>query len=465
MASAGDQIGFTVTLTNVGDGTARNVNVIDTLSNFTGNNWSLDEANSDDGCSVSGGSSLVCLWGDVPAGGTLSAHIVSTTDSWSCHEIENTAGGFASNERLSDTANNISSDSTTVLCPNVTVAKSALNNPASAGDDLVFEIVVRNIGAGLAYGVSVSDVLPADIAWSVDDQRCSISDQTLTCTIGTIEPQESETVLVTGETTVDDCGTVSNTVTVAATNENINQSIVDNSATATATINCPDIAVVKSAPNGTIDVGELAQFDITVTNIGVGTAHGVTVTDQLPVGINWQVVDSDCAITGSTLTCEIGDLAPQGTRTISVTGGTSIANCGIIENSVTVAAANEPEDLLENNTSGTSISANCAEPRYLKTPDNTFVNAGETIGFTMSITNAGEAVMRGATLHDVLPTNAGLSWTIDGGTNAADCSIANGSVDCEFGDIVGGGSVTVHISSPTTGESCGTINNVAEMDG
>jgi len=35
---------------------------------------------------------------------------------------------------------------------------------------------------------------------------------------------------------------------------------------------------------------------------------------------------------------------------------------------------------------------------------------------------------------------------------------------CNFGDLAAGQSWTVHISSPTTGASCGTVDNTATAD-
>src|SRR5437016_14458150 len=50
--SAGDQIGFTITLTNSGAGIARNVTGNDTLPTNPGTRWSIDAAHSDSGWSI-----------------------------------------------------------------------------------------------------------------------------------------------------------------------------------------------------------------------------------------------------------------------------------------------------------------------------------------------------------------------------------------------------------------------------
>jgi uncharacterized repeat protein (TIGR01451 family) len=85
-----------------------------------------------------------------------------------------------------------------------------------------------------------------------------------------------------------------------------------------------------------------------------------------------------------------------------------------------------------------------------KTADAENVVAGDPIGYTITATNSGAGSATGVTLTDELPTDAGLSWLIDGGTGAGLCSITNGTLSCSFGDMAGSSNFTVHVSSPTT---------------
>ena len=61
-------------------------------------------------------------------------------------------------------------------------------------------------------------------------------------------------------------------------------------------------------------------------------------------------------------------------------------------------------------------------------------------------------------LNDTLP-NSGLVWTEM--PNNPDCTISGGALTCSFGDLAAGATRSVHITSPTTPDNCGTVNNTA----
>lgn len=96
-----------------------------------------------------------------------------------------------------------------------------------------------------------------------------------------------------------------------------------------------------------------------------------------------------------------------------------------------------------------------------KTADDPTVASGSPIGYTITVTNTSDLTALGVTLTDDLPAGDGLAWTIDGGTAASDCSISDGMLECELGDMPGGSGETVHLGSPTTAATCGRIANKA----
>ena len=98
----------------------------------------------------------------------------------------------------------------------------------------------------------------------------------------------------------------------------------------------------------------------------------------------------------------------------------------------------------------------------VKTADAASVNAGQNIGFTITVTNGGAADATGVTINDPLPSGSGISWSES--PDNPNCSISGTPQVLSCGPVTlaaGGGQLSVHVQSATTGASCGTYNNTA----
>jgi len=460
--SAGDQIGFDVTISNSGPGDAYGAEATDVLP---GTGWSIDGAAN--GWSLNG-STLSYGPATLLAGASATVHVVRDTTSADCGVVPNTVTGFATNEPAASQPNIANAD-VTVMCPDVTVVKSAVNTPVSAGDPIAFDITVSNSGAagtGTAYGVTLTDQLPDGIDWSEDSDACSITgtgnDQVLNCSWASLAPGASATVRISGTTSSAVCGNVYNLATVEAVNEPA-ANTGNNSDDATVVVNCPDIHVSKTADNSPINAGEIASFTITVSNDGPGRAYNVELKDTLPAGITWVPDNQLCTIDAGVLTCPIGTLDSLASFTVTISGETTVDNCGTIPNTASATASNESAADAEDNSGSAEIVVNCPLIAITKTADDPVVNATDQIGFTITVTNTGEGSAFGVTVSDTLPANGGLGWSIDAANSDAGFSIANGELSYGPATLAAGASVSVHIISATTPATCGTVDNTASM--
>ena len=476
--NAGDPIGFTVTIQNTGTGTAYGATGSDTLP--AGIDWTIDGAAN--GWSIVAG---VLTFGpaDLAAGASAAVHIVGTTDAADCGLVPNTVIVDALNESNlpAATADNGASAEVTVNCPNVKALKTSDKSPVNAGDPIGFTVTIQNTGTGTAYGATGSDTLPAGIDWTIDGAAngWSIVAGVLTFGPADLAAGASAAVHIVGTTDAADCGLVPNTVIVDALNEsNLPAATADNGASAEVTVNCPNVKVVKEALDEGISAGEVGEFSILITNIGLGTAYDVSLTDTLPGGVAWNVdavafngvavVDPSvlCTISGSTLSCpDLGDLVPGNSISIAISGDTDLDDCGPLVNTVTIDASNESNApaITADNTDSATIVVDCPLLGIDKDADHVdAVLIGSPIGFKITIGNSGAGTAFGVTVSDTL--DSAYAWSIE--TPVAGWSLV-GNVLSFSGDLAAGTTSTVHVIAPTTvgnGDQCGEVPNTAVLD-
>jgi uncharacterized repeat protein (TIGR01451 family) len=315
----------------------------------------------------------------------------------------------------------------TVENPDISVTKVADDAEIDAGDQAGFTITVTNNGPGDADDVSLTDTLPAGVNWSFNQVSggwtCGIAAGVLTCggTGFTLAEGASASVHVFGTTDAQDCGVLSNTANVSASNEAAD-SDGNNSATATVTVDCPQIDITKTADDGTVSAGDTIGFTITATNNGAGTAHGVTVTDTLPTdaGLSWTIdaanSDAGCSIAAGVLTCNWGDLASGASKSVHITSTTTSATCGTVDNTASVTTSNDGSD-----TDDASVTVNCPEIQIVKGgPD--LAHVGDTIPYTFDVTNTGDVDLHDVTLTDPI-CDAGTIQLVDDGDGDATLAV------------------------------------------
>jgi uncharacterized repeat protein (TIGR01451 family) len=375
--SAGDQIGFTLTVWNSGDGDAKGVKLSDPLPTNPGLSWQIagQGAGWNSTCKITG-DELDCGPVTVPTGttqanSTFTVHITSTTDKTTGGPCDET-GGLVDNTGTVTTTNDGTDHSSAQVCvaaPAIHILKTADAAQVNVGDPIGFTLTVSNDGIGDAHGVMLNDVLPTNpgLSWSVDatgagfGSSCSITAGVLSCgpvtvPAGTTQAASTFTVHITSPTTGatgGDCpetGVVDNTGHVTTTNDGSDQSTASVCVQAVV-----DLAITKSGSPATQDLGAgNITWTMTVTNNGPSTDTGVKVSDPMPAG-NTYVSSSTTQGTctgGAILTCDIGTMAAGATVTITLV--TTPSTPGIQTNTATVSG-DRPETSLANNVANASV--------------------------------------------------------------------------------------------------------------
>lgn len=451
--SAGDMAQFEITVSNTGPGTAKAVKLSDPLPTGVSGSWSIISQPAGDPCSITAGT-LNCDFGDLPSGESRTVKVAAQTNFENCSQLVNLATASASN------APNASDDAT-INCqkPNLTLTKTG-NGTVNAGEDVTFTMTLKNEGPGTAKAVKLTDPLPSGVAgsWSITSQPggnpCSITAGTLNCDFGDLGDDATVSVTVSAATDFENCGTYVNQATGSASNH---PNVVG---TATDTCQKSNLGVLKTAVQGTISAGDKAQFEITVSNTGDGTAKGVTLNDPLPAGVSggWSIVSqpngNPCSVAAGVLNCDFGDLPGGESRTVKVEAATDFENCAELINEATASSTNAPD-------ASDDATIDCETPTLtLNKTGNGTINAGETASFTLTIENEGPGVAKAVKLNDSLPGPVAGAWSIIAQPQGNPCSITAGVLNCDFGDL-GEETRTVTVSAATDFENCAALDNVA----
>lgn len=158
----------------------------------------------------------------------------------------------------------------------------------------------------------------------------------------------------------------------------------------------PVLTIVKTGP-ATVEAGQLAAWDITVTNTGDALAPGVTVTDKLP----------DTFTASGATTATIGDLKPGESRTVKVAA--SSTQSGSYTNT---AAAQYAGGQAVTATAPIRIVQSAID--IAKTgPESSYALVTET--YNIVVTNTGDTTLNRIMVEDVLPQNITLGTFTQGG--------------------------------------------------
>jgi uncharacterized repeat protein (TIGR01451 family) len=230
--TVGDNVTYTITVTNNGPVAADGVIVTDALPAGA----TLVSASASQG-SCSGTTTVSCSLGSLANGASATVTIVVTTTA--VGPLSNTATAAATTADPSS-ANNSATATTTVNPPpsaDLSIAKTDAPDPVNLGGTVTYTITVTNNGPDAAAGTTVSDTLPAGAALvsaTATQGTCS-GTTTVSCSLGSLASGATATVTLVVEATAG--GTLSNTATVAASTADPN--MANNSATAVTTVNRP----------------------------------------------------------------------------------------------------------------------------------------------------------------------------------------------------------------------------------
>jgi uncharacterized repeat protein (TIGR01451 family) len=389
--NVGDQITFTVTLTNSGSGDASGVQVNDLLP--TG--LAFVTATSSQGTYTAG----TGVWdvGVLPDGAgatlTITASVVSPD------ARTNTATVTDADQFDPNTGNNTASAAETPQQADLAVTKSVSNPTPNVGDTITFTITTVNAGPDAATNVTVIDVLPAGVTFvSAAASQGAYNNVTGVWTVGTVAP--SATPILTIIVTVNSPSAIVNSATIEG--DQFDPNTGNNTSSTSADPQSADLLVIKSVSDPKPHKGDTISYIVGVVNTGPATATGVTVTDLLPGGVTFVMsTASQGAYNNVTGIWTIGSVAPAATATLTIF--VTVDQTNTIVNTATVDG-DQFDPIPANNTDSSPVKALEADLLLVKNVSDSNPNVGDQITFTIALVNSGPDTAEGVQVTDQWPT-------------------------------------------------------------
>ena len=301
---------------------------------------------------------------------------------------------------------------------NITGKKEVNTSEAKVGDTLTYTITLTNSGNATGT-VTVTDEIPAGttlVEKSITNNGVE-SNGTITWT--DVEVKAGDTVEVSFKVTInnDTKTSVRNTAVID-----------DNKPTEEVETKVANITGAKSVDKSTAKVGDTLTYTIELTNSGNGDGK-VTVTDEIPTGTtlvadsitaNGSYNEENKTITWTDVKVEAGKTAEVSFKaTINSDTKTSVTNKAVID-------GNKPTEEVETkvaNITGT------------KTVDKTEAKVGDTLTYTITLTNNGNADGT-VTVTDEIPTGTRIKDENTTGYNKATNTMTWSDVEVKAGKSV-----------------------------
>lgn len=461
-ATAGQQVTYTITVSNAGPDAAGGVVVTDTLP------VDVHYVTSSLPCvavPAAAGDIVTCDVGSLDSGQARAFTITTAVDP----EAVSARGGpftavntatVASSDSVDPDLTDNTATSTTVVNDLADVVVTKICDPpaARAGEPIHCTVYADNMGPSDARGVVLTDRITSDGSFTISNVNGGVGStctpvtavpggRQFECNLGTLR---AATTSVSGRKTM----TYDITATEGQQLDNLAKARSDtpdpddtsNTSVETLTIeSVADLSLVKVGP-ATATAGENATYVMRAFNNGPSTARNVTIADTLPAGVevlSVSAIGANCVagVPGDPLqpaTCGFGSLAPGAvTSDMRITVRVLPDTLGTLHNAARVSSdtfdSANGNDLDMVDTTVQAVADVVAG--ITDSPDP--VVAGTPMSYRIQVSNTGPSTARNTAVTNELPGWLTLTGTtVENGEGV--CALVNGvpnAVECQVGAL------------------------------
>ena len=366
---------------------------------------------------------------------------------------------------------------------NLTLAKTVdkASVPGGVSTAIQYTLSFANTGQSNATGAQVIDTLPAGVTFVSATLNGSAVTPTQAGQQLTFTGVKSSTDAAAGQISGGASGTIviNATVGAGASGSLVNSASISSTqtsavnATATTTVasagggGTPALAISLAADTTTAVPGDTVTYTVTVVNTGTGGASSVQISDVLPIASYYVFggCSGGCVNSSGTLSWNVGALAAGASvsHTFTMLAGSSGLPAGITvipDTASTSATAIAP---IGSNTVNVSLNGNPSLALSKAASPNSGLEPGDTVTYTLTLSNEGSAAASGVVLIDPMPAGTSFAGNIVASLGSGSFDAVANRVTFNVGTLAPGATATssfdVTIGNLPAGPT--TINNTA----
>jgi uncharacterized repeat protein (TIGR01451 family) len=384
------------------------------------------------------GDALTASVVNAPANGTVTLTVATGSFTYTPDANFNGTDSFTYQANDGTANSNVATVTLTVTAEaDLSVLKTVNNPTPNVGDQITFTVTLSDLGPSTATGVQLTDLLPAGLTFvSATTSQGTYSFSTGSWDVGTVSPGAPQTLSITATVVSPDAQT--NTGTIGAADQ-FDPDTGNNTDSATETPQQADLFVSKTVSNATPNVGDTITFTVTLSNGGPEDATNVAVTDLLPAGLTGVAATvTQGTYSFGTGFWDVGTVISGALQTLNITA--MVVSPAAQTNTGSISAADQFDPITANNAASVTETPQQADLSVLKSVNNPTPNVGETIAFTVTLSDQGPDAATNVVVTDLLP--AGLIFA---GATATQGTYVSGSGVWTVGTVSPGGPQTLSI--------------------